>query len=358
MEKAINIINKIVNEKPFIKKIHVYGWQKEYDYILISSLTKYLFEDLNIIENIAPLTNENREGRKKQKYYITVHDTGDADPNHSAKFWSETVKNEQWEQGKYAASYQYVVGNDGIFHNIPDDEVAWHAGDSTRYDYKLYETNVKGNNNNPIITVSDDGYYEIDGKKSIVLAPRVYKERDNQIIEDRIATTKDINSQGILCKLVNGNYYIGETYFNSSFMLIANRGGNNNSIGIESCINEGTDIYYTWQKTAKLVANLLINNSLSFDDVKQHHYFSGKNCPQTIRMNGMWDHFMDLVKAEYEILELIKEGYQFKLIVDSNLIESNGRIIAIENNKTIYYTIQIIKDNKVKNLNYSIIMNN
>lgn len=358
MEKAINIINKIVNEKPFIKKIHVYGWQKEYDYILISSLTKYLFEDLNIIENIAPLTNENREGRKKQKYYITVHDTGDADPNHSAKFWSETVKNEQWEQGKYAASYQYVVGNDGIFHNIPDDEVAWHAGDSTRYDYKLYETNVKGNNNNPIITVSDDGYYEIDGKKSIVLAPRVYKERDNQIIEDRIATTKDINSQGILCKLVNGNYYIGETYFNSSFMLIANRGGNNNSIGIESCINEGTDIYYTWQKTAKLVANLLINNSLSFDDVKQHHYFSGKNCPQTIRMNGIWDHFMDLVKAEYEILELIKEGYQFKLIVDSNLIESNGRIIAIENNKTIYYTIQIIKDNKVKNLNYSIIMNN
>lgn len=357
MEKAINIINKIVNEKPFIKKIHVYGWQKEYDYILISSLTKYLFEDLNIIENIAPLTNENREGRKKQKYYITVHDTGDADPNHSAKFWSETVKNEQWEQGKYAASYQYVVGNDGIFHNIPDDEVAWHAGDSTRYDYKLYETNVKGNNNNPIITVSDDGYYEIDGKKSIVLAPRVYKERDNQIIEDRIATTKDINSQGILCKLVNGNYYIGETYFNSSFMLIANRGGNNNSIGIESCINEGTDIYYTWQKTAKLVANLLINNSLSFDDVKQHHYFSGKNCPQTIRMNGMWDHFMDLVKAEYEILELIKEGYQFKLIVDSNLIESNGRIIAIENNKTIYYTIQIIKDNKVQNLNYSIIMN-
>lgn len=357
MEKAINIINKIVNEKPFIKKIHVYGWQKEYDYILISSLTKYLFEDLNIIENIAPLTNENREGRKKQKYYITVHDTGDADPNHSAKFWSETVKNEQWEQGKYAASYQYVVGNDGIFHNIPDDEVAWHAGDSTRYDYKLYETNVKGNNNNPIITVSDDGYYKIDGKKSIVLAPRVYKERDNQIIEDRIATTKDINSQGILCKLVNGNYYIGETYFNSSFMLIANRGGNNNSIGIESCINEGTDIYYTWQKTAKLVANLLINNSLSFDDVKQHHYFSGKNCPQTIRMNGMWDHFMDLVKAEYEILELIKEGYQFKLIVDSNLIESNGRIIAIENNKTIYYTIQIIKDNKVQNLNYSIIMN-
>lgn len=357
MEKAINIINKIVNEKPFIKKIHVYGWQKEYDYILISSLTKYLFEDLNIIENIAPLTNENREGRKKQKYYITVHDTGDADPNHSAKFWSETVKNEQWEQGKYAASYQYVVGNDGIFHNIPDDEVAWHAGDSTRYDYKLYETNVKGNYNNPIITVSDDGYYEIDGKKSIVLAPRVYKERDNQIIEDRIATTKDINSQGILCKLVNGNYYIGETYFNSSFMLIANRGGNNNSIGIESCINEGTDIYYTWQKTAKLVANLLINNSLSFDDVKQHHYFSGKNCPQTIRMNGMWDHFMDLVKAEYEILELIKEGYQFKLIVDSNLIESNGRIIAIENNKTIYYTIQIIKDNKVQNLNYSIIMN-
>ena len=26
-------------------------------------------------------------------------------------------------------------------------------------------------------------------------------------------------------------------------------GGNNNSIGIESCVNKGSDLWYTWQVT-------------------------------------------------------------------------------------------------------------
>lgn len=357
MKKAIDFINSIVNNEPIVKKIHVYGWQKEYDYLLVSSVAKYLFEDFEVIENLAPITNENREGIKKQKFYITVHDTGDADAIHTAKFWSDTVKNEKWEQGKYAASYQYVVGNDGTYHNIPDDEIAWHAGDTTKYDYKLYDAGVNGNNENPQITISEDGYYEIDGNKSIILAPRIYKEKNGEVILDRIPKTSDINSQGILCKLVNGRYYIGETYFNSSFMLIANRGGNNNSIGIESCINEGTDIYYTWQKTAKLVAHLLYDNSLSISDIKQHHYFSGKNCPQTIRMNGMWPHFLELVNVEYNAILLQKEGYSFSLITNSKCINNKGRIVEL-NNKKNEFIIRITKDNNSVDVPFTILLKN
>ena len=127
MNKAIEFIKSSINKKPFSKDITVYGWQNEFKHTLVSSVSMYLFEDFDVIENLAPLTNENREGIKKPKFYVTVHDTGDADPTHTAKFWSETVKNEYWEQGKYACSYQYVVGNDGTYHNIPDDEIAWHA---------------------------------------------------------------------------------------------------------------------------------------------------------------------------------------------------------------------------------------
>ena len=139
MNKVVEFIKSIANEKIKDEIVRVYGWQDEYDEHLVGSVSKYLFEEIDIIENLAPLTNENRPANKKQKFYVTVHDTGDADPTHTAKFWSETVKNEYWEQGKYACSYQYVVGNDGTYHNIPDDEIAWHAGDTTRYDYKLYE---------------------------------------------------------------------------------------------------------------------------------------------------------------------------------------------------------------------------
>ena len=78
MERVVEFIKEMVNLKPETKKIHVYGWQKEYDHILIPSVAKYLFEDFDVIENLAPLTNENREGIKKEKFYVTVHDTGDS----------------------------------------------------------------------------------------------------------------------------------------------------------------------------------------------------------------------------------------------------------------------------------------
>ena len=328
------------------KDIRVYGWEFEYDHHMIGSISKYLFEDFEVIENIAPKTNDNRDGRVKAKYYICVHDTGDTRDYHTAKFWSDVVKVQEWEVGHYSASFQYVTGNDGIYHNIPDNEVAYHAGDSTYFDYTLYDSGLTGENPNPVVTISDDGYYEIDGNKSKILAPRAKKERKGEVIFDRIPKTSDINSQGVLCKLVDGKYYIGETYFSSGYELISNRGGNNNSIGIESCINVGSDIYLTWQKTAKLVAHLMKDNFLEIGDIKQHHYFSGKNCPQTMRMNGLWDHFLELVKFERQILDYLDEGYTIKLECSDDRVDKNGRIKELGNSKIKYKIITSFKGEK------------
>lgn len=339
MNNVVKFIKETINQTPFSKEITVYGWQSQFKHNLIQSVSSYLFEDFEVIENLAPLTNENRPANIKPKVYITVHDTGDSDPNHTAKFWSDTVRNEFWEQGKYACSYQYVVGCDGTYQQIPDNEVAWHAGDTTKFDYKLYKTNVSGTNPKPSITISEDGYFEINKVKSNILAPRKHIERDGKVIEDSVAQTKDICDQGILCKLIDGTYYIGEVYFNETYELIANRGGNNNSIGIESCVNEGTDIYYTWQKTAKLVANLLYKHDLGFDDVKQHHYYSGKNCPETMRRNGMWEHFMELVRVEYQFLLFIKDGYKFKFIPKTSNVLKNGRLTSLS--ETTSFQIEI-----------------
>lgn len=354
MNKVLEFFKENDNKELIIKNIRVYGWEFEYDYLIVSSLCKYLFEELEIVENIAPETNENRDGRIREKKYITVHDTGDTDFRHTAKFWSDTVYKQGWEQGPYSASFQYVTGNDGIYHNIPDNEIAYHAGDSTQFDYKLYDTNVTGENEKPVVTISEDGYYEVDGKKTILLAPRAYKTWKEKVVIDRIAKTSDINDQGVLCKLIDGKYYIGETYYSSTYEKISNRGGNNNSIGIESCITVGTDIYLTWQKTAKLVAKLLNDNNLSFDDIKQHHYFSGKNCPQTIRMNGFWEHFIDLVKMEYQVLQFKQEGYKIELSVNDERVKANGRILLRDFNKDdeIEYTISTIKDGVKEELKF------
>ncbi len=344
MNKVLEYFKNNLNEDIINKNIKVYGWQGNYNYQLIGSITKYLFEDLDIIENLAPLTNENREGIKKEKYYITVHDTGDSSPLHTAKFWSETVKTEAWEVGKYGASYQYVVGNDGVYQNIPDDEIAWHAGDSTICDYKLYKTGVFGNNEKPKVSINSKGYYTIDEKETVIIAPRVRKIVDGEVIYDRLGTDNDFNQFGVLCKLIDGEYYLGETYYNSGYEKICNRGGNNNSIGIESCVNADSDIYYTWQMTAKLVAYLMDKYNLGLDDVKTHHYFSGKSCPQTILENGFWNHFMKLVRVEYDVLQFLKEGYKIEFECLSSNISKNGRVNKFIQGQKIEYVIKTTKD--------------
>lgn len=342
MNKVLSLFKEKFEKNPIVKNIRVYGWKFEYDHLLVSSLTNYLFEDLNIIENIAPETNTNRDGRKKKNYYVCVHDTGDTDYDHTAGFWSNVVKVQNWEQGRYEASFQYVTGDDGIYHNIPDDEIGYHAGDSTYYSYDLIDSGLTGANPKPSVSISGDGYFMLDGIKTILLAPRAKLIRNGEVIYDRVARTEEINDQGILVKNVDGKYYIGVTYFNTGYELIANRGGNNNSVGIESCINVGSDIYLTWQRTAKLVAKLLDENNLCFDDVKQHHYYSGKNCPQSMRMNGMWNHFMDLVKFEYAMLKFKQEGYKINLIVNDCDVKENGRIIKRDFNskKEVNFVIE------------------
>lgn len=336
MNKVIEYFKNLVSYKIFSQNIKVYGWEFNYDYELVSSVLPYLFEKLEIIENIAPESNENRDGRIREKKYITIHDTGDTTSFRGAEYWSDVVREQcQKEMGtKYAASFQYVVGSDGIYHNIPDNEIAYHAGDTTKFDYALYDTKIKEQSMIKL-EVKDSEYYIND----IPTGVKVNSEHTD-------LKTSDLNSQGVLVKVVNGTYHIGETYFNETYKKIANRGGNNNSIGMEICINQGTDIYKTWQRAAKLTAYLLDQNNLEFKDIKQHHYFSGKDCPMTMRKNNLYDHFLFLVKVEYDILQFIKEGYTIEFESLCENVDSDGRVKDINSPTTS--RVKVIYNNQVE----------
>ena len=125
---------------------------------------------------------------------------------------------------------------------------------------------------------------------------------------------------------------------------VANYGGNNNSIGIESSVSLGTDYYYTWQKLAKLVAKLVKDNNLTINDVKGHNFFSGKPCPQVILFNDLWDDFIELVKAELEMITTYKD-YTVKLTYDTtNLMDKNGRLNRQNITSNVTYTITVTKN--------------
>ena len=320
LQEVMNYVSSIINKNIRIKKIKVWALENFWEYELIPSVSKYLFEDIEINENIAPKGNPNRPGDKHEKIYITVHDTGDFAFN--AGQWSKHVYDAKIGNTPYLASFQYVVGNDGIYHNIPDDETAYHAGDGHDVSslFKEYETGVLGNKKKPDISISDDGYYVIEGQKSKIKAPTDTK--------GNILNGTYFNVMGIYTSIKNGLYYIGNTWYSETYNKIGNYGGNFNSIGIESCVNKGSDIYLIWQKTAKLVAKLMDENKFEIDQIVQHHYFSGKNCPQTMRTEGYWKHFLSLVEVEYQMLQFKKCGYSFELVpLNSNYVNNIGRIL-------------------------------
>jgi len=236
------------------------------------------------------------------------------------------------------ASWGYTVGNDGIYRQIPDAEVAYHAGDGSRT-YNLTDTGVKVTTyTEPQVTISDDGYYELDGVKTSIEAPR----NDT----GRILTTSYINDEGIeLVQGENGNWLMGATWYSKSFNKIGNSGGNRNSIGIESTVNQGSDIYYTWQKLAKLIGYLLDEHSLTVESVKGHHYFSGKPDPRTMKDNGLYDKFYQLIEAEY-IARTYLSDYTIEFQSNSQYIDNRGRIIDLPDVATrASYNVKIIDTN-------------
>ena len=320
LEEVMDYISTIVNKKSDIKDIRVWAMEKSYNHQLKPSVAKYLFEEINMIEHIAPEGNVNRPGDVHEKVYICVHDTGDF--NFNAKQWSQAVYDAKIGDSPYEVSYQYVVGNDGYYHNIPDNETAWHAGDGAQPPswFDEYPTNVYGTREKPHVSISIDGYYTLDGKKSNISAPR------ND--EGEILTEKYIDDLGIYTSIKDGQYYIGKTWYSPGYDRIANHGGNTHSIGIESCVNRGSDIYFTIQRLAKLVAKLLDENNLGFDRIVQHHYFSGKDCPQTMRTEGYWNHFLDLVKVEYQMLKYKQLGFKIEFeSYNPDYVDKLGRVI-------------------------------
>jgi N-acetylmuramoyl-L-alanine amidase CwlA len=128
---------------------------------------------------------------------------------------------------------------------------------------------------------------------------------------------------------------------------ICSTGGNYNSIGIESCVNKGSDLWYTWQLTAQLVARLMDANDLDITRVRGHHFYTAKDCPQPMLANDqeIWYEFLELVEAEYELLTKYSD---YEITFESHnpeILDNNGRIIKQPSETTcVTYTLTFTKD--------------
>ena len=123
---------------------------------------------INIHENILPASPA-RPGKKLRAFAgVTIHETG----NYSAGANARNHMIYMTRNGGSAkqCSYHYVVDETEVYHLIPDNEVAWHAGDGAK---------GKGNNETIAIEmcVNTGGDYEQTVKNTAYLTAALLHER-------------------------------------------------------------------------------------------------------------------------------------------------------------------------------------
>ena len=342
-----------------------HGYQAD----IYESVSKILFNDpLVINDTYLELGNKKWEEQSnefmKSIEFITVHYTANirdgANANAHGKYF---VNPDQ------PTSIHYNTGNDGVFLCLDNNKRAAHAGDSSGPIFSWLDTGVEYDGcdiDKVKVTVSNDFYYVINGKKSLIKLPETYeyKERntkhdylENGLIKlqgrEEFKKPEDFfNKMGFAFIVKDNKYHMSQTWWCYTQTLdgaICNVGGNRNSIGIESCVNQGSDLWYTWQKTAQLVAKLMVDNNLDINRVKGHHFYTAKNCPQPMMENNMelWYKFIELVEYEYLFLTKYK-NYNIFLEEKSNIVDNKGRVLN-KNSDIIEYTLSIC--NKEINFN-------
>ena len=327
---------------------------------IFGSVSRLLYNyDLVIDETYRQKSNEKYGDDLKNRVmksieFITVHYTAGfnagADANAHGEWFSQPLSEND-------TSIHYSTGNDGVYKGLDEQYRAAHAGDGGSFDtlsgFSWIDTPVEILDTDPefpIVSITENATFAINGRDTGVAVPKETKYGRGMVTD-----SKWLNEQGIAVNQKDGYYQIGTAWWCYSQVAegrICSNGGNHNSIGIESAVNKGSDLWYTWQITAKLVADIMMRHDLDITKVKGHHFFSAKNCPQPMLENDLeiWWEFIELVKAEYEKLTAYGE-YTFDFVSHSDLVNQHGRVTAQSNESQIVtYTVTVTHGQEVESI--------
>lgn len=329
-----------------------------YHHDFISSVSNILFNEELVYDTSFCEQAISRLGDKITKMesieFITVHYTGNMRDGANAR------ANSNWfvfPIEENPTSIHYVTGNDGIFKSLDEPYLGWHAGDSSAINqvgkFTWRKTGIKVLENDPkfpVVTINENANFSLNGIDTLIKVPEETKFGYGFVNDN-----KWLNKMGLGVKVIDNEYYLGTAwwcYTQVSEGRICSSGGNFNSIGIESCVNEGSDIWYTWQKTAMLVADIMRRNNLDITKVRGHHAFSAKNCPQPMLENNLelWHKFIELVEAEYERMTKFKH-VSYTMTTNDDIINNVGRVTKCESStRLITYKVHVESENISKDI--------
>lgn len=106
------------------------------------------------------------------------------------------------------------------------------------------------------------------------------------------------------------------------------------SIGVETCIVHGMDLFKVWRTTGKLMASLMYKYNLKDDCIKQHYEImemagssTPKDCPQTLRHADLYDEALELVAGELLYLRTMKDYTVTFKSLTPEFLDDTGKII-------------------------------
>ena len=318
---------------------------------IIGSVSKLLFNDeLTFNTKYNAASNEKYGDELKDRVmesieFITVHYTGNMNTG------SNAAANASWfalPRSENNTSIHYTTGNDGVYKCLDEQYRAAHAGDDGSAEqvekFGWRDTNLEVLDSDPlfpVVTITSNATFAINGRDTGIKVPE-----ETKFGRGFVTDSKWLNDMGIAVNIDNGKYQLGTCWWCYTQVWegrICSNGGNKNSIGIESCVDAGSDLWYTWQKTAQLVADIMYRHNLDITKVKGHHFFSAKDCPQPMLENELrlWWEFIELVQSEYERRSEF-ENYTIKFSSTSDLVNSKGRVTKQANTSQIVtYKVEI-----------------
>ena len=233
----------------------------------------------------------------------------------------------------------------------------------TKYTYGYVNTGIKKTSTEYVVVHDTAGGISTHTAESFAIDQynKNNNDRNTTYISWHYTTGEDGSYQSLPLDEVayhagDGSHVYGDIYYNSSYNKSdCIGGGNRNGIGIETCVNQGSNYNATIKHLSKLIATTIFPQfeNLNLTRVKQHYHFSGKDCPMVIRHCIGWNRVMNFVAIEnfgYEQMQDVQFEWES---LTPEYLDANGNVNKNAKGVQLSYKVKVTYGGETKEYTYN-----